>query len=47
MNNDLSKTKITLYSKEISELITDIEEIDGKKDLLMDNFKNKKLIKIN
>ena len=38
MNNDLSKAKI--YSKEISELINDIEEIDGKKDLLLDNFKS-------
>ncbi len=38
MNNDLSKAKI--YSKEISELINDIEEIDEKKDLLLDNFKS-------
>jgi hypothetical protein len=37
MNNDLSKAKI--YSQEISELINDIEEIDYKKDLLLDNFK--------
>ena len=38
MNNDLSKAKI--YSQEISELIQDIEDIDYKKDLLMENFKS-------
>lgn len=38
MNNDLSKAQI--YSQEISELINDIEDIDYKKDLLMENFKS-------
>jgi|GEM_PF-6113083 hypothetical protein len=38
MSNELPKVK--LYSQEISELMEDIEELDYKKDLLMENFKS-------
>ncbi len=38
MNNNLPKVK--LYSQEISELMDDMEEIDCKKDLLIENFKS-------
>jgi len=38
MENKLPKAKI--YSKEISQLVNDIEEINSQKDLLMENFKS-------
>jgi len=33
-------TKMKLYSEEITELISDIEEVEQSKDLLLDNFKS-------
>lgn len=37
MENNLTNAKI--YSDEIRELLNEVEEIDYKTDLLMDNFK--------